>query len=369
MRVLFLTTGYPTEREPLLATFVHEHASAAAQHCEVAVVHLARGYPPGLVDVHAGEPFPVWRVGYPQRPRGLSASAHLAAAAIGLRHARRDGFDADVIHAQFFLAGLPALLLSRKPVVVTEHWTALLPEDPVRLSWPLRLAAKSTFEHARAVLPVSIALGDAIAELAPRARLEVIPNAVDESLFFPGEPRNGAVQMLTVGVLARQKAVDLLLHGFAELRRDRPNMSLDVVGDGPERAALERLAADLELDSSVTFHGAELKPAVASRMRNADLFVLASRFENNPCVLLEAQCSGLPIVATDVGGVREIIGDNGVLATAESVESLAGALAVAIDRLPTFDRREIAEQGRRRYGREAIGTALAALYERCSSTR
>src|SRR6266566_9737717 len=119
VRVLFLTTSYPSAGAPATGIFVHEHARAVAPHAEVAVLHLDRSRGFGVTRDRAAV-FPTWRARYPERPLALTLPAHLAAAAAGYGAVRRAGFAPDVVHAHFFLAGVPAVLTAH-PVVVTEQ--------------------------------------------------------------------------------------------------------------------------------------------------------------------------------------------------------------------------------------------------------
>lgn len=372
MRVLFLTTSYPTEPAPVAGVFVKEHARAAAEHADVAVLHLDRSHDhrglPRLSRVEHEE-FPTWRVTYPWSPMPASAVAHVAAAARGWRAVRRSGFDPDVIHAHFFLAGVPAVLLGRfahTPVVVTEQWSVFLPDDPMELTRPLRAAARFAYERADLVLPASNALRQGIESHGIHARFEVLPNVVDTSLFGgDGDSRNG--RLLAVGLLYEAKGYEYLLEALALLRREGREVDLDIVGDGPERAAYTRLADELSLNGHVIFHGIVPKPDVARRMREASLFVLTSRYDNNPCVLIEAMASGLPVVATAVGGIPEVVDErSGILAGPRNPRSIADAIAAALDRPGGWDRRAIAESAAMRFGRAEIGRRLAEIYERVS---
>ena len=374
MRVLFLTTAYPTAESPVAGVFVREHARAAAEHVDVAVVHLDRRHGfrglPRLERI-ADDELPAWRVRYAYRPVPLSVAAHFAAAAAGYRGAR---FEPDVLHAHFFLAGLPAVLLGkalRKPVVVTEQWSIFLPSDPMPLTAPLRLAAKVAFGHADFVLPPSEALRRAIEAHGIRARFRVVPNVVDTRVFHPnGAPRvRGPARLLTVGLLYEAKGHEFLLEALALLRRRR-DVRLDVVGDGPRRDDYERLAGELGIRDAVTFHRLQPKEEVARFMREADAFVLASRYDNNPSALIEALASGLPVVATDVGGIPELVDERaGVLARAEDSASLAARIGELLDDLDRYDRGAIAEAARARFGRERIGRELAEVYTEVTAAR
>jgi len=370
VNVLFVTTSYPTEDAPVAGVFVREHALAAAEHADVAVLHLDRRHDhrgvPHLTRV-ASEALPTWRVTYPWTPVPVSVAAHFAAAARGWRATRRSGFEPDVVHAHFFLAGAPAVLLGRrlrKPVVVTEQWSVFLPDDPMELTRPLRAAARFAYERADLVLPASDALRRGIEAEGIHARFEVVPNVVDTSLFGPdGDARNG--RLLAVGLLYEAKGYEYLLEAVALLRREGRDVELDVVGDGPERAAYTRLAGELGLDGHVVFHGIVPKPEVARRMRESSLFVLTSRYDNNPCVLIEAMASGLPAVATAVGGIPEVVDErSGILARPRDPRSIADAIASALDRPGGWDRRAIAESAAARFGRDEIGRRLAEIYRR-----
>jgi len=325
----------------------------------------------GAVDVVPvpGEHVPTWRIRYRRLPRPASYAALLAGVLIAYRKLVRQGFDPDVVHAHSFLSAVPALVLGAlrgKPVVYTEHWTIFLPENPGRLSLSLRLAARLALRRADLVLPVSADLGDALHRLAPLARIRVVPNAVDGNVFRRAErahPDDGRVRLLTAGLLdTERKGVDVLLEALA-LVPQRDRVRLDIVGDGANRAEYERLSERLGLGCAVTFHGLRTKPELAALMGAADVFVLASRYENNPCVLIEALACGLPIVATRVGGIAEVVDDDsGVLVEPRDPSAFAVGIEDALRRLDTYDRHEIARRALERYGRAAVAGQLEEIY-------
>jgi glycosyltransferase involved in cell wall biosynthesis len=167
-------------------------------------------------------------------------------------------------------------------------------------------------------------------------RVLVIRNAVDLGRFRPrsGGHDHDPVQLVSVGRLAAPKDFATLLDALAELPRG--SATLRIVGDGPEREALEERARTLALDQWVRFEGTV--PDVAPALAEADVFVLSSRSEGMPMSVLEAMAAGLPIVATDVGGLRELVDDeNGLLVPRGDAQRLAEALArlVADGRLRT----------------------------------
>jgi len=361
LKVLFLTTSYPSEESPVDGVFVREHARAAAlAGADVRVVHLQRTPGRGLYElVPEDDDPPLVRVRYRRFGRPLSYLAFATGA-------RRAAGDPDVVHATSHLAALAALSL-RKPLVYSEHWSVFLPDNPAGLSPPMARAARFGLEHARLVLPPSEAMRAALAARAPRARFRVVPNVVDDRLFQPGARGSGGERrLLTAGLLGANgaKGVDYLLDAVALLARERNGFRLDVVGDGELRGEYEAQARRLGIDGLVAFHGLRPKPELAEEMRRADLFVLASRFENNPCVVLEAMATGLPVVATRVGGLPELVDEqSGLLAEPRDPANIAARIGEALDRLDAFDRNGIARRARERYGREAVGKLLLMAYE------
>jgi glycogen synthase len=343
---------------------VREHALAAAAHADVAVLHIERSEDVRGVTAARrieGEELPTWRARYGARPAVLSAALSIVATFRGRRAIRRSGFEPDVVHAHFFLAGAPAALLG-KPLVVTEQWSIFLPESPQRLTPLLRAAARFAYGRARLVLPVSDALRRGIESAGAHPRFRVVPNVVDTSLFSPGEStRDG--RLLAVGLFTDAKGYEYLFEAIAVLARRGGRVELDVIGDGERRPALERLVDELGVRDRVAFHGILPKGEVAKRMRQAELFVLTSRYDNNPCVVIEAMASGLPVVATAVGGIPEMVdASSGRLATPRDPERIADEIEAALDAIDSFDRAAIAAAAKRRYGREHIGSELAAAY-------
>ena len=199
-------------------------------------------------------------------------------------------------------------------------------------------------------------------------RITVIPNGVDVGKYQPGPRRadlaadlgirEGDVVITTVASLKPVKGIDLLLRAAAEILPEVPGARFVVAGDGAERENLTRLAADLGISERVTFAG--IRDDIDDILRLSDLFVLPSRTEAFPVAVLEAMASGLPIISTDVGSVREQIEDgaNGVLVPPGD----AGAIAAAIRGLLSQPE-QMSEFGRRS---RAIAEAKFRIDDMCT---
>ena len=197
---------------------------------------------------------------------------------------------------------------------------------------------RAFYPRADAVVAVSHGVADDIARVAGLApeRVRTIYNAVvgpgfeqqaEAPLDHPWFAEGAPPVILGVGKLKPQKDFPTLLRAFARLRLSSP-ARLVILGEGPDRAALERLAAELGIAADVAFPGFQDNPF--RFMTRADLFVLSSAFEGLPGVLVQALACGCPVVATDCpSGPREILEDgrHGPLVPVGDVEALAEAMA------------------------------------------
>lgn len=138
------------------------------------------------------------------------------------------------------------------------------------------------------------------AGLAPTV---VVTNGLQPSDFITHAPRADAADFLFVGELRELKGVDVLLHALAAVARTRP-VSAVIVGAGPDRDAFERLAAELQLTGMVTFAGP--LPAAQAFARGRAI-VVPSRAESLPFIVMEAAAGEVPLIATNVGGIPEIV--------------------------------------------------------------
>jgi len=183
----------------------------------------------------------------------------------------------------------------------------------------------------------------------PRHKIRYIPNGVDTERFKPNLEDRLKVRKelgvdgfawLAVGRFDPPKDYPNMLQAFARVVRERSHTTLLIAGDGPLRKAVESMALDLGISGYVGFLG--IRRDVSQLMNAADAYVMSSSWEGMPMVLLEASATGLPIVATDVGGNREVVldGITGFLVPPRNPEALAEAMLRMMD-LPEEKRREM----------------------------
>jgi glycosyltransferase involved in cell wall biosynthesis len=238
-----------------------------------------------------------------------------------------------VVHSHMVHANLLARvvrLLVRVPVVVCTAHSMI--EGARWREWAYRLTdrfATLTTAISKAAVERYVRVG-----AVPRKRMRFLPNGVDIQRFHPSRVSRSAKRAelglgdcftwLAVGRFVPAKNYALMLRSFASV--DNPNTKLIIAGDGPLRQQLESLARQLDISSRVDFLGS--RNDVMELMNAADAYVMSSDWEGMPMVLLEASATGLPIVATDVGGNAEVVrhGVSGLIVPPQQEDALADAM-------------------------------------------
>jgi glycosyltransferase involved in cell wall biosynthesis len=167
----------------------------------------------------------------------------------------------------------------------------------------------------------------------PYKKIRVVPNAVDTNLF---RPQNGREENLIVwvGRFVPEKGLEYLIRAAKIITDNRKDVKFLLVGDGPLKTKIIKLASDLDINKFIHFTGVLRREEVAKILGKATIFALPSLREGMPFAVLEAMSCGIPVVGSDVIGVRDLIinGENGLLVPAKDPEALAkGILSLLSD--------------------------------------
>lgn len=206
-----------------------------------------------------------------------------------------------------------------------------------------------------------------VSDPAGWSRLHIVHCGVTPSVFAEPVDDPARLSLLTVGRLDRVKGVDVLLEALRLVGAQGQRPHLDIVGDGPDRARLERRVRDLGLTGQVSFLGYLDQAQVRERLRQTDVFALPSFAEGVPVVLMEAMAARVPVLATNVMGVSELVDDGvvGFLVPPGDARALAERLQALIACGPA-QRRNMGGAGRRKVEQEfdvgVEGRKLAALF-------
>jgi glycosyltransferase involved in cell wall biosynthesis len=356
LHVLTLTPFYPSELDDAAGCFVAEPLEALAKAGVVNTVFAVQpAYRSGLRARECG-----WRtewLRYLSVPGGLglpTAGAFLFARIVGRVRELQKLHPIDLIHAHAPLpCGHAALLLSVElgvPYVVSVHGLDAFSTKQVsgRAGEWCRRISQRVYRSSRRVICISERVREQVLEGAGNScRTSVVYNGVDPELFPPGtESTDERPIILSVGNLIPIKGHDLLIRAVASLAAEFPTLTLEIIGDGPERGRLQALAQQLHIGDRVRFLGRRSRQQVASAMQQCTLFALPSRYEGLGCVYLEAMASGKPVIGCRGQGIEEVVehGTNGWLVGPDDVKELRDALSTLLSN--TALRRFVASQAR-----------------------
>jgi glycosyltransferase involved in cell wall biosynthesis len=315
---------------------------AEMQVLEVAKRLHRRGWPISIVSMTTAQPLARhfveagMEVEFLDMKQGVPDPMGLLRLALLLRRRRPMVVHSHMVHANL-LSRVVRLLVQVPVVVCTAH---SMIEGARWREWAYRLTdrlATLTTAISKAAVERYVRVG-----AVPRKRLRFLPNGVDIQRFHPDRVSRSAKRAelglgdcftwLAVGRFVPAKNYALMLQSFASL--ENPGTKLIIAGDGPLRPQLESLARQLGISNRVDFLGA--RNDVTELLNAADAYVMSSDWEGMPMVLLEASASGLPIVATNVGGNAEVVrhGITGLLVPPQQKDALASAMTTMMSLPP-----------------------------------
>jgi len=272
----------------------------------------------------------------------------------------------NIVHTHLFSAGFwgrIAAKLAGVPVII--HTEGGMPFEEKR--WKRIPAERLLTQFSDRVVCVAGAIKDHLVQVGglPAESLVVIPNGIetDELLKIPLRPIADPPRIFSAGRLYNVKGYDVLIRAFAQV--DRYNGKLVLAGDGPEAGALRQLADTLGVANRVEFLG--YRDDIHGLLGQSDLYVTPSRSEGLSNSILEAMAAGVPVIATDVGGNRELLEGAGRIVPPENPKSMAASITEAVKESEIT--MTLAKKARQRiidhYTLNKVVAAHEELYQQC----
>ena len=276
---------------------------------------------------------------------------------------------ADVLHAQTFASAPPAMLAKLrygKPMVLTLHTSHFLRLAQVPMWQPV---LRRIIRSADWLLAASAEIRDVALGLYAHPRAEAVTNGVDTALFAPTSPgppaaAAGVRRVIVPRRLFHKNGVEYFVRALPLIRQQLPVEAL-LVGDGPEREKLERLAAELGVADAVRFMGARPNTEMPGLLSSAEVAVFPSLMEATSVAALEAMSTQVPVAASNVGGLPEIVDESvGTLFEPADPADLARKLVALLQRA---DLRETGVRARQRvvasWSNERLARRHIEIYE------
>ena len=342
IHVLTLTPFYPAQVDDAQGCFIAEPLEVLPQQGIVNTVIVLQPVYRKRVSLSQSSVSAEWQR-YFSLPTGFglsTAGAFAFARIVGRVRALNRVQPVDLIHAHAPLpAGHAAMLLSTElnlPYVVSVHGLDAFSTEQVKGrsgQWCARIARR-VYQRSKRVICISEAVREAVLQgMGNGCRTSVVYNGVDPKVFSPAESSKAEdLRLLSVGNLIPIKGHDVLLRAFTQIAPEFPSLTLDVIGDGPERKRLNQLAHELGVSNRVQLLGRQSRQKVTEAMRRCTVFALPSSYEGLGCVYLEAMSSGRPAIACRGQGISEIIrqGVNGFLVGPGNDKELALVLGMLL---------------------------------------
>ncbi|MHB1922623.1 MAG: glycosyltransferase [Chitinophagaceae bacterium] len=381
MLILFLAGWYPSKVDPYNGDFIERHAKAISLLHQVLVIFVVKDalsetsafrlewqYEKNLVVCKAYYP-PAkikWKTWEKIHSNFFYFFLHQKIFRILLRDFGRP----DLVHLNILMkAGMYAWWLKWRyhlPYVLSENWTGYYPENENGIfsqSVLLQKMTRKIYQDCSYALPVTLDLSIRLNQLFGPIPTQVISNVVDTQLFYLDRClSNEKIKILHVSNFSKGKNIEGLVKVFKTILEEREDVELVLIGSASP-GMLQMVKDDELLKSSISFTGILPYQEVAKIMQSADLLLMFSYYENLPCVILEALCCGLPVLSSDVGGIREVIHPgNGVLVPSGDKLALKSSLLDTLDKIKKFDRQKISLEARSKFSYHQIGKEFDIIY-------
>jgi glycosyltransferase involved in cell wall biosynthesis len=383
-KILWLVSWYPNETDPFTGDFIKRQAEAVSAFQPLTIIFVGKKgkiSPADQKDLRAQnssneamQEFILYDPAIENDAPGskiLSLYNYFKTHLGIIKRLKKSGELPDLIHVHVAMkAGLVALYLKWKyniPYILTEHWTGYYPEAKHSLfkkSYFFRYCTKLILKKADRFLPVSQALGDLINRLWVRIPFQKIPNSVNTRLFFPST--NGFAQrfrFIHISSLAYPKNPEGIIRAFARLLK--LGIQADLVLVGPLNPRLtEFISASGLAPERIQCTGELSYEQVGIELRNSSTLVMFSYYENMPCVILEALCSGVPVIATHVGGIPEVVcNETGILIDPGDEDALTNAMTEMTREYQRYDKNKISAKAAAQYSYTTIGEQIVSIYD------
>ena len=411
--IVFLARWYPHRYDPMFGLFVQRHAEAATLFNDITVIYCQPIEPQSrdasitpkkneqsvidtskhhnnasitpkknelyVIETSKQKNFEIVRTLennvdtiriYYKKPKNkiLSLLRFYRANMIGLKLCKSP---VDLIHVHILTRlGVVAWiqkLLHKTPYIITEHWSRYLPGNDFGRFFR-KLATKIVVRNAKLVTTVTENLAKAMQNHGLKNyNYVVLPNVVNLDMFLISEKKNNTpCKIIHVSCFEdKSKNISGLLESLKIVEQKGIDFQCTLIGDGMDFDLMKAKAVELQLINKVSFTGLLEGHKLADELASGDFLVLSSNYENMPVVILEALASGLPVVSTNVGGIKEMIDETkGILVEPRNKEALAEAIIKMIETHNDYDPNYLRKSVIERYGYESVGRFLDSIYNK-----
>lgn len=379
MHILIIPSGYPTEDAPLRSTFFKEQAVALKEDGnKVGVIYSETRRITGVnlntlkknhfqIKEHVEEDVNTIRLhgwNILMMRNSLGINLWIKQSLILFNKYIKTYGKPDIIHVHCGLyGGIVAKLIKEKhniPYVITEHSSIVM--NHLLDDYHKKLL-KEAYNNSDKLISVGGKLKEAM-EVYTNKKIVVIPNIVDTSVFkYEANKRDLIFKFVSVSMLKPDKNIELLLKAFENTFKNREEIGLMVIGDGPERSKLEELAEELGIKKQVEFLGAVDRRNLPQYLQKASAFALPSNYETFGVAYIEALACGLPIITTKCGGPEDFYEEKlGYIIPKGDMQALSSAMSDMVINYDRFKKDEISKYIKKKFSKKVIIERIREVY-------
>ena len=364
LHILFLSSWYPSNVKPFIGDFIERHAKAVSTLHKVTVVHVVtddsikkneskKSNDSNLESIIIYLP--------KSRNKILKFTSFFRAY---LQEINKIGHF-DLIHINIsFPIGIIALYykwFKNKKYLISEHWSGYQFPHNKKIGFLQKKITQLIVKNAEFVSPVSKNLQYAMEGFGLKGNYSTVPNVVDTSHFNISTKTLDNFTITHVSSMDNDvKNIKGILSVFSIVQNSISNVKFQLIGENSEK--YKPLVKELNI-KSIELIDQIPNTEVATYLKNSNVFVLFSNYENLPCVILESFACGVPVISTDVGGIKEYFPNNfGILIEPKKEDSLKNAILKIYNSEVKSDKKTMHEYANNNFGREAISNLFSELY-------
>lgn len=375
IKALWICSWYPSRKFQHLGTFVERQAKAASGLSNITVLYVIGDTVPNYETVIEEGAFVTVRVYFPETANiFLKSIRQFRAQLMGYKTVLRFVGKPDIVHVQsLFPAAIFALYLDffkSIPYVVTEHYSGYTKPQVFNKQKIRKLFTRLVLKRAQVVLPLSNYFIQALNDLGLKAqRFRIVFNVVDTELFKPAtgnRVKTSYFQFTNLSLFNDQnKNITGIIRSAAKLAEKRQDFVVNLVGKGADEHKIVALAESLNvLNRFVFLKGYLFEKEVAQLLQQSNCLIMFSNVESQSVVTLEAASVGLPIIATETGGIGErVTPETGILLEVGDEAALVEAMNDMIDNKAQYDPSVIRSKIVEKCSVEVVGKAIVSVYE------
>lgn len=369
LHILFLSSWYPNNLKPYIGDFIERHAQAISSQHKVTVIHV-------VMDDSIIE-----------KVYKTSVESNLELQLIYLPKTKNKILNFlsffttyikeinkietyDLIHLNIsFPVGIVALYykwFKNKKYLISEHWSGYQFPHNKKIGFLQKKTTQLIIKNANFITPVSKNLQHAMEEYGLKGNYSIIPNVVNTSHFNISDELLKDFTITHISSMDNNvKNIKGILSVFTKVQKSIPTIKFQLIGENSEK--YEYLVQELKL-KNIEIIDQIPNSEVPSYLKKSNAFILFSNYENLPCVILEAFACGIPVISTDVGGIKEYFPDNfGYLIKPNDQKALHAAILKIYNSELKYDKKIMHQYAHQNFGIETITNLFSELYYKITS--